>query len=232
MKPLAAAVKRRTSRQMWTWWVLPFILTMGWRYPVLGYFIPLCMVAGAGVAIFRGRYWCDWLCPRGSAWDFLLSRISLRKKLPPIFRNMKFRIFIMTVLMAVLAIQLPRFWPSINGMGQVFVVMLTITTTLGVILGILTHQRNWCAYCPIGTLGNWLGRGKYPLTIDAKCNVCRKCDQVCPIQIDRWQYRPQPGQVAIVPEWDCLKCGLCVEACPQKALVLGPEREGTNGTDV
>jgi len=64
--------------------------------------------------------------------------------------------------MAVLAIQLPRYWPSINGMGMVFVVMLSITTSVGVILGVLTHQRNWCNYCPIGTLGNWLGRGSIP----------------------------------------------------------------------
>ena len=68
-----------------------------------------------------------------------------------------------------------------------------------------THHRNWCTYCPAGTMGNWLGRGKYPLTITSKCKECKKCDTVCPIQIKRWQYRPEKSGTAVVPEWDCLK---------------------------
>jgi len=218
MKPLTVAMRRRTLRQLRVWWVLPLILIAGWRYPLLGYFIPVCMAAGVGVALFKGRYWCDWLCPRGSSFDLLLSRVSLKKEIPPIFRNTKFRIFIMAVLMTVLATQLPRLWPSVGGMGRVFVTMLTITTTVGIILGILTHPRNWCTYCPVGTLGNWLGRGKYPLTISPQCNRCKKCDKICPIRVNRWQYRPDQGEATVIPEWDCLKCGLCIEACPQVAL--------------
>ena len=220
MKPLGLAIKRRRSRQILLWWILPFILIAGWRFPVLGYFIPLCMVAGVGVALFRGRYWCDWLCPRGSSLDLVLSRVSLKKKIPALFRDMKFRIMVMAVLMTVLVTQLPHSWPSVDGMGRVFVVMLSITTAVGVILGILTHQRNWCTYCPVGTLGNLLGRGKNPLTITSDCNDCTACDRVCPVQINRWQYRPGQGDTVVIPEWDCLKCGLCVEACPQKALSL------------
>jgi len=220
MKPLARAIKKRTFRQLLIWWILPFILIAGWWFPILGYFIPLCMVAGVGIALFKGRYWCDWLCPRGSSFDLLLGRVSLKRKIPTLFRDTKFRILVMAVLMTVLATQLPRLWPSVNGMGRVFVIMLSLTTMVGVILGTLTHHRNWCTYCPVGTLGNWLGRGKCPLTINSKCNECTKCDTVCPIQVNRWQYRPEQGEAAVIPEWDCLKCGLCVEACPQKALSL------------
>jgi ferredoxin-type protein NapH len=225
MKPLTRAIKKRTFRQLWFWWILPFILIAGWWFPVLGYFIPLCMVAGVAVALFKGRYWCDWLCPRGSSFDLVLDKISLKKRIPALFRDMKFRVVVMAVLMAVLATQLPRLWPSVNGMGRVFVIMLSLTTTVGVILGILTHHRNWCSYCPVGTLGNLLGRGKSPLTINSKCNECTACDKVCPIQINRWQYRPGQGEAAVIPEWDCLKCGLCVEACPQKALSLNDNQE-------
>ena len=220
MKPLALALKRRSQRQFWIWWVLPFILIAGWRYPILGYFIPLCMVAGIGVALFKGRYWCDWLCPRGSSFDLVLSRVSIKKKIPALFRNTKFRILVMAVLMTVLLTQLPRFWPSVDGMGKVFVTMLSITTAVGIVLGIFTHHRNWCTYCPVGSLGNWLGKGKEPLTVSSDCNQCKKCDKVCPIQVSRWQHRPEQGEAAVIPEWDCLKCGLCVEACPQKALTL------------
>ncbi|MGZ3525352.1 MAG: 4Fe-4S binding protein, partial [Thermodesulfobacteriota bacterium] len=187
---------------------------------ILGYFIPVCMVAGVGIAIFRGRYWCNWLCPRGSSWDLLLSRISFKRKIPSIFRDRKFRIFIMLVLMTVLLTQLPRQWPSVDGMGMIFVMMLSITTMVGITLGIFTHYRNWCTFCPVGTMANWLGKGKYPLLVSSKCNECKRCDKICPIQIDRWQYRPEHGEAAVIPEWDCLKCGLCVVACPQEALTL------------
>jgi polyferredoxin len=225
-KSLTLAINKRRTRQLWLWWILPLILIAGWWYPVLGYFIPFCMAAGLGIAAFRGRYWCDWLCPRGGAWDLLLSRVSLKKPIPSFFRDTKFRIFIMALLMTVLGSQLPRFWPSISGMGRVFVVMLSITTAAGIVLGLLTHPRNWCTYCPVGTLSNWLGKGKYPLTIASHCNACAKCDKVCPIQIQRWQYRPAHGEKAVIPEWDCLKCGLCVEACPQEALALGTNQGG------
>ena len=220
MKPLRVAVDRRRSRQVLFWWILPVILIAGWWVPVLGYFIPVCMVAGVGVALFKGRTWCDWLCPRGSSFDLLLSRVSRKRKIPALFRDMKFRILVMAVLMTVLATQIPSVWPSVDGMGRVFVIMLSITTMVGVILGVLTHHRNWCTFCPVGTLGNVLGRGKEPLLITSKCNECTACDRVCPVQINRWQYRPGREETAVIREWDCVKCGLCVEACPQKALSL------------
>jgi len=72
----------------------------------------------------------------------------------------------------------------------------------------------------VGTLGNVLGRGKKPLAITSACNECTACDSVCPVQINRWQYRPEREEAAVIREGDCLKCGLCVEACPQKALSL------------
>lgn len=220
MSTLSTAISKRSSRQLFFWWILPLAVVVGWRYPVLGYLLPVCMIAGMGIAIYKGRYWCDWLCPRGSSFDLLLSRISVKKKIPLLFKSTKFRILVMMILMTVLATQLPRAWPSIDGMGRVFVMMLTVTTGLGIVLGIPTHHRNWCTYCPVGTMGNLLGRGKYPLVISSACNECKKCDSECPMQIARWQYRPANGEFAIIPEWDCLKCGLCIEACPQKALTL------------
>lgn len=218
--PLKAAIMRRARRQGWLLWILPVILIAGWRYPVLGYFIPVCMVAGLGIAIFRGRLWCDWLCPRGSFWDVILSPIGVKRDIPKLLRKSWFRLTVMALLMLVLFTQLPRFWPDIHGMGLVFVVMLTVTTAVGIILGMLFHPRSWCTICPIGTMGSWLGRGKHPLTIGPKCNECKACDNVCPIQINRWQYHSREGEAVVIPEWDCLKCGLCVTACPQRALAL------------
>jgi polyferredoxin len=202
------------------WWILPLVVIGGWIYPVLGFFLPFCMIAGMGIAIFKGRYWCDWLCPRGSSLDLLVSRISVKKRIPGFFRSTGFRILIMAIMMGVMAVQLPKVWPNVEGIGRVFVMMLTVSTGVGVLLGVFTHHRNWCTYCPAGTMANWLGRGKYPLSISSACNECKKCDSVCPIQLKRWEYRPDNVEPAVIPEWDCLKCGLCVETCPKKALSL------------
>lgn len=38
--------------------------------------------------------------------------------------------------MAVILTQIPRAWPSINGRGKVFVMMLIVTTVVGIVLGI------------------------------------------------------------------------------------------------
>ncbi len=59
MNSLTQAMKKRTFRQLLLWWVLPLAVIGGWRYPILGYLLPLCMMAGIGIALFKGRYWCD-----------------------------------------------------------------------------------------------------------------------------------------------------------------------------
>ncbi len=218
MATIEAAIKKRQNKQLWMWWILPLVVIGGWFYPVLGYLLPICMLAGMGIALFKGRYWCDWMCPRGSSWDLLLSRVSSNKKVPAFFKSTLFRVLVLAILMTVLVTQLPKAWPSIDGMGQVFVMMLTVTTGVGIVLGIPTQHRNWCTYCPVGTMSNWLGRGKYPLRVSSACNECQKCYEVCPMQIKRWKYRPSNGDWAIVKDWDCLKCGLCVQRCPKKAL--------------
>jgi len=53
MDALTMAIKKRTSRQFWFWWILLLTVVGGWRYPLLGYFLPLCMLAGMGSLFLR-----------------------------------------------------------------------------------------------------------------------------------------------------------------------------------
>ena len=56
------AAHRRAKQVIMT--VLFFaVLFGGWFLPLLGYFIPACMVLGVGIAVRRGRKWCDWYAP-------------------------------------------------------------------------------------------------------------------------------------------------------------------------
>ena len=74
--------KKRKSRQYIMAIFFILLLLAARKYPVLGYFIPACMVLGIGIAMFKGRKWCDWYCPRGSFVNTMLRPLSPEKKIP------------------------------------------------------------------------------------------------------------------------------------------------------
>jgi len=122
-------------------------------------------------------------------------------------------------LMAMMVMQLIRRWPNPYSIGMFFVVLLTITTTLGIILTLVLHQRTWCSFCPIGTIANLMGRNRNPLKIDSElCTECTLCRKVCPVQVTPYDFKSQGTQT--VKDGDCLKCGLCVSVCPRNALQI------------
>jgi len=211
------------------------VIIGGWRYPLLGYFIPLCMLLGIGIGFFKGRKWCDWLCPRGSFFDVLIKPISLKKEIPRCFKGLPLRIVMLSFLMLMMTLQIIKRWPNPYKIGMFFVMLLTVTTILGIILALFFHQRTWCCFCPIGSMANWVGRKKYPLKIDSQlCTECKLCYKACPIQVAPFEFSRQANlgkggipqnagkkeEIELIKDGDCLKCGLCAVACPKKALSL------------
>lgn len=193
---------------------LLFLMIGGWFYPPIGYFLLLCMVMSMGIGAIKGRHWCDWMCPRGSFWDSYLSRFSRKLEVPGFFRSIKFRLLWLGILMTVLIVNLTPLWGDYYKMGKPFVMILTVTTAVGLLMGVIYHQRIWCMFCPMGTMANWLGRWKMPLHITSSCNQCGTCKKVCRMQIYPGSYR----DAGIVRHGDCLKCSYCVEKCPKQAL--------------
>lgn len=197
------------------------LLAAGWLYPLIGYFIPVCMLLGIGLAAFRGRTWCDWLCPRGSFEDALLARISPQRRIPRVFRAAPLRVGVLAFLLTVLTIQIIRLWPDPWAIGGFFVLLLSITTAVGVGLGLIFHQRTWCYLCPIGTMSNWVGKNRRPLLMAPdKCIGCNLCARTCPMQLTPVALK---GEGSMANRGDCLKCSLCVGHCPTAALAF---REG------
>jgi polyferredoxin len=215
---MARVLRVRRIKQSLLGTAFLLLLGAGWLYPLIGYFIPVCMLLGIGLAAFQGRSWCDWLCPRGSFEDAWLARISRNRRIPLVFRSTAMRLGVMAFLMGMLTWQIIRLWPDPWAIGGFFVLLLSITTAVGIILGLGFQQRTWCYICPIGTMSNWVGKNRRPLVMTAeKCTHCHLCAQNCPMQLSPEELTA--GSV-MHNRGDCLKCSLCVESCPKAALTF------------
>jgi ferredoxin-type protein NapH len=208
--------KTRKLKQYLMGTIFLFLLPVGWVYSLVGYFIPLCMLAGIGIASWKGRKWCNWICPRGSFSDSYMKIISPERKIPHIFRSLPLRIGVIIFLMSMLTYQIVRLWPDPHAIGKLFMTLLTITTAIGVILAVIIHQRSWCYICPIGTISSWVGKNRQQLyTKDGLCTDCKLCGKSCPMCLTPYELK-EKGKMSF--GGDCLKCGLCMKTCPKNAL--------------
>ncbi|OAT85223.1 4Fe-4S binding protein [Desulfotomaculum copahuensis] len=213
--------KKRRQKQRLTWWGLPLVAVLGWFHPWLGFLLLVCMAGSIGMSVYRGRAWCNWMCPRGAFYDLLVRPLSRNKPVPAVLRSRGVRLFMIGMIAAMISTQ----WYLAHGnpaaMGLALVRLLTITTVAGIILGIFIHPRAWCHICPVGTLGRWLGEGRKPLFISGEsCAACGACSRSCPMQLTPHLFR----ECGIMTDSDCIKCGSCVAACPRRAISFDAAR--------
>jgi len=82
------------------------------------------------------------------------------------------------------------------------------------VLVFIIWQRPVCKYfCPAGALlsvGNKITRHKYRVDKD-KCVECGVCEQSCLVDIIPYK---QPNSL------ECLRCGKCLEVCPNQAITI------------
>jgi len=209
--------QKRNFRQLLNSLIFIVILLLGWHFPLFGYFIPLCMFFGMGIGLFRGRKWCDWYCPRGSFYDALASKVSQQRRIPVFLRKVYFRLGILFLLLLIMIYNVTKRWFYMNRLGIFFIAMISVTTTIGVIFAVIFHHRTWCFICPVGTIIALIDKRRYVVEIDSNlCVECKVCANVCPMQIRPYSFKGKDRQV--IAERDCLRCGLCIAACPKKAL--------------
>ncbi len=194
--------------------VMLTVLALGWKFPLLGFIVPLAMLTGMGGGWLRGRYVCGNLCPRGSFFDTFFAKFGPRRYIPEMLIAMPLRWLIMAGLMSFMVYRLAQNPGSLAHWGLVFWQMCLITTAAALFLGMLYRPRTWCAICPVGTVANATGGHKRQLTIAQGCRNCGLCEKACPMGHGITDYRAQ----GTMNTRDCLQCSVCVNVCPKGAL--------------
>ena len=217
--------KIRRIIQSSTWIMVVLVIGLGWRYPLLGYAVPIVMIIGVVGGFVRGRYVCGWLCPRGAFFDRIMKHVSPKRNIPRWFRNPAFRWAAFAILMGFMVYQISLNPGDYRHWGTVFFRICAITTGIGVVLALFIHPRTWCAFCPMGTLQAAVGGHKHRLQLDDGCINCLACERACPKNLCI------PGNMkdGKLLSRDCLKCPECQLACPLGILNF-PGQKGTCST--
>lgn len=218
----------RTRRiiQSILWLVVVAVIGLGWKYPLLGFAVPVVMMTGMAGGFVRGRYVCGWLCPRGAFFDRIVGRISLGKTVPAWLRGYGFRWAVFFILIGFMVYQVSLNPGDYRHWGAVFYRMCLITTSIGVVLALFIHPRAWCSFCPIGTFQSAVGGDKCSLEMDEGCVNCGACEAACPMNISILSNMKE-GRLQ---SRDCLKCPECQLACP-KGLLHFPDKSRSGASE-
>ncbi len=191
--------------------------------PILfGYFLMFCVICTIAISPFLGRYWCNW-CPRGSFLEKIWQKVSFKKEIPNFFKKTYFHLLIIVIFLSIIIINFISLYSSfkvVDALGITLSRVLLGSTFVALILGVFFKPRVWCTFCPGGTFAKIspIYKNKdVSLKIDTSlCINCHICYKVCPIEIDPSNYK----NLNIISDNDCLKCSMCSEKCPTKALTF------------
>lgn len=176
----------------------------------------VCMVAPVIVSIFKGRFWCGNLCPRGSFYDNALSKFSARNPIPKFLKSVYFRTFVVLFMFTMFGLGIKSNWGNLAGIGMVFYRIIVITTAIGIILSFFYNHRTWCNFCPMGSISaliSYFRKGKKVLKVSNTCVSCKICEKKCSMGISPFNYK---GNVLSHP--DCIQCSKCAISCPKKSI--------------
>jgi len=183
-----------------------------------GYFLFGCLALAMASAPMLGRYWCNWMCPRGSFLEYFLTRFSLRKTFPPLFKRGYFLAFVVAVFMFMMGLNffmLHQTHSAVSALGITLTRLLVISTVVAMVLGIAYEPRAWCVFCPGATFAKLAAsfKSKQPYLVNdaASCTSCQVCTSNCPFHIEA-------SRSGVISDPDCLKCFACIEKCPSQAL--------------
>lgn len=203
----------------WSYVILLLFLILGIFDFRIGLIAIVCMIAPIVVSIFKGRFWCGNLCPRGSFYDNVVYKFSNKKKVPKLLKSVYFRVFVTTIMLVVFTTGMIKNWGNLYGMGFVIYRLIVVTTIIGLVLAPFYNERAWCNFCPMGSIAALISKFRNRknkeviLNINNTCVGCKLCTKTCPMGIDVHEYKGDS-----VSHYDCIQCGRCVKKCPKKSI--------------
>ena len=205
----------------WSYLILIAFLIVGAFDFRIGLIALICMIAPVAVSIFKGRFWCGNLCPRGSFYDNVVSKFSNKKKVPKVLKSVYFRGLALALMLTMFTTGMIKNWGDLYGMGFVIYRLIVVTTIVGLILAPFYNERTWCNFCPMGSLAASVAKFRNKknkdksalLSIDDSCVGCKLCTKTCPMGIDVHEYKGD-----VLTHYDCIQCGRCVNKCPKKSI--------------
>ncbi|WP_312093063.1 4Fe-4S binding protein [Aminipila sp.] len=176
----------------------------------------ICMAAPVFSAVFKGRFWCGNLCPRGNFYDNVVAKFSRKKKVPEFLKSYLFRVLVLVLMMTVFILGIKQNWGDLYGIGLVFYRMIVITTIIGIVMSFVYNHRTWCHFCPMGTISSLVSKSrknKHVLNVSADCVSCKICERQCSLGIIPHEYKGE-----LLNHADCIQCGKCAVVCPKNAI--------------
>lgn len=133
------------------------MMILGIIYPLIGVVVLGYLVAM--VLLGRRKKWCSINCPRGSFYDLVISKLSLKNPLPELLRNRLTWKILLVLFLALMSLQLYMVKPfdyggveALKKIGLIFYRACFISSVVGIPLSIYYNHRAWCAVCPVGNL--------------------------------------------------------------------------------
>jgi polyferredoxin len=210
-------MKEKRSRKITQWFMaplVPLVIVGGYFWPYLGYIALAMMVLMFFISLFRGRFYCGWICAMGAFHERILAKVSLQRKMLPVFKAKWFRWLIFAMMMGILTLRLIAADGDPARVGGAFAMMWTLSTGLAIFLGFIWQPRSWCSICPMATFQGVIAPCNYLLQVSPSCKECGLCRKACPIGTSAGSFKSQ----GFVTSSECMRCGNCVENCPTKAL--------------
>ncbi len=201
---------------------------------ILFYMVPFFLTG-----IIFGRSFCGWICPFGGLGEGFVTGRKERWKMK-IFtkqvatksglryeglrdwvKDAKYGILLAVILLSIIfafpliCIFCPVLWLKY----MVFFWLIIITFVIFLIfLPFMTKRRWWCLICPVGAALILLHKVSFfRIRINKRsCIKCLDCVQDCR------SYAVTPDTVEKLgrPNADCVRCGRCIETCPEDAVDL------------
>ena len=203
--------------------VFNLINILAFRIPVfthLSWYLLMGLVVAVTVGF--GRLYCGRICPFGALSEFLYIinpyHLPLSPRYDKIMREFKYYLTGGVVLIAVGAsrLEIANFEPFKVTFTLKFFSFVGGLTSL-ILLISLVNYRFWCKYfCPAGAslaLLSALSLGRYKIVGD--CGECLSCGNECFSKIAEDKSK---SLAAAADNTECITCGRCVEACPDKAI--------------